>query len=692
MGGTPTQRYRAGMADMLTGAVDFIPGVGDAVGVADTAQAIKGGNYGTAAMLGGATMLGMLPVVGDAASGAIKKAANFIDTLPGRNELNWWIDGGQDAVERGFQEEPFILLDKLYIDPQNRGQGAARQVLKEGLQDMADRHPGMEVKLLAEPLDESTDQIDLVRLYESVGFDVDNYQNGMSGIPMSMRLPSPSTAKLPYANSTILRHNSWESAPIDVSARYDGTMFDGIFASSNGGMGGDKIHAVVLEPNEIMNHFSLKYDLPYEDYKKAAKEVFPKWSDEQIDRAFDYASEDKNVFNESSDDWADLFGSDADSASWSAQGFRGAVARKLGYKGVEMLDETGTSVQALEGVRTIPAREGESFDDLERRIRSTTSPSALEAPLDMSSGARMQRAAEQGKTADVYHGTYADYSSFDPERLDIGLHVGTPEQAANRLRDTANPLIGGRSSYYASGANILPLKANLGNSLTMPDVGDWGNSLQVLEELKNVKGFDKSQIEALIDDAEQAMSSASLKGMTWTETPENKTFLNEIKDIILNSGYDSIKYQNAVENDYYDLADITDEAKNIKRELGYGLDYFEQRVRARMPQVPDPQAPDATERLQEFINAKFDDYILPEEAQAMDSLKAQMREVSNNPRYLKDNNSYIILDPAQNVSSRFAAFDPTKRGSGNLMAGAAGATVGLSALRNIQREDEPQPD
>jgi len=318
---------------------------------------------------------------------------------------------------------------------------------------------------------------------------------------------------------------------------------------------------------------------------------------------------------------------------------------------------------------------------------------AVRGGLDMSTAARMQRAAEQGKTVDVYHGTNADYSSFDPERLDIGLHVGTPEQAANRLRDTANPLIGGRSSYYASGANILPLKANLGNSLVMPDVGDWGDSLQVLEELKNVKGFDKSKIQALIDDAEEAMSSSSLKGMTWTETPENKSFLNEIKDIIAGRGYDSIKYQNAVENDYYDLADITDEAKNIKRELGYGLDYFERKVRGRMPRIPEVNDPDVAERMQEYLGAKFDDYILPEEAQAMDSLKAQMRAVDSDPKYLKDTSSYIILDPARNVSSRFAAFDPSKRGSGNIMAGAAGAAAGLSALRGLQSdEQERKPD
>ena len=51
----------------------------------------------------------------------------------------------------------------------------------------------------------------------------------------------------------------------------------------------------------------------------------------------------------------------------------------------------------------------------------------------------------------------------------------------------------------------------------------------------------------------------------------------------------------------------------------------------------------------------------------------------------------IIYDPS-NIRSVNAAFDPAERGSANLIAGAAGATIGLSALRNIQRDEEPQPD
>lgn len=106
MGGTPTQRYRANIADMLTGAVEMAPGVGEAVGVTDTRQAIRSGDYGTAAMLGGATALGMVPVIGDAASRAIRVFKT-----------------GQDRFEIDDQSNPGIVLtlgkdeDEEYMRP-----------------------------------------------------------------------------------------------------------------------------------------------------------------------------------------------------------------------------------------------------------------------------------------------------------------------------------------------------------------------------------------------------------------------------------------------------------------------------------------------------------------------------------------------------------------------------------------------
>jgi hypothetical protein len=46
-----------------------------------------------------------------------------------------------------------------------------------------------------------------------------------------------------------------------------------------------------------------------------------------------------------------------------------------------------------------------------------------------------------------------------------------------------------------------------------------------------------------------------------------------------------------------------------------------------------------------------------------------------------------VFDPA-NIRSRFAAFDPSKRSSANLSAGIVGGAVGLSALRNINQQEE----
>jgi len=82
MGGTPTQRYRAGMADLLSGSVDFVPGIGEAAGVGDVRRELGAGNYGNAAIAGGATMLGVLPIAGDMMAQAGKSALRALRDAP----------------------------------------------------------------------------------------------------------------------------------------------------------------------------------------------------------------------------------------------------------------------------------------------------------------------------------------------------------------------------------------------------------------------------------------------------------------------------------------------------------------------------------------------------------------------------------------------------------------------------------
>lgn len=62
------QQYRK----VVTGGVDFLPGVGDAVGFEDAARDYSSGNYGDAAVGGVASVFGLLPGAGDLAAKGIR--------------------------------------------------------------------------------------------------------------------------------------------------------------------------------------------------------------------------------------------------------------------------------------------------------------------------------------------------------------------------------------------------------------------------------------------------------------------------------------------------------------------------------------------------------------------------------------------------------------------------------------------
>lgn len=59
----------------VRGAVDFAPGVGDAVGIDETKRAFDAGNYGEAAVNAATTGIGAIPIGGDLAAGALKSSA-----------------------------------------------------------------------------------------------------------------------------------------------------------------------------------------------------------------------------------------------------------------------------------------------------------------------------------------------------------------------------------------------------------------------------------------------------------------------------------------------------------------------------------------------------------------------------------------------------------------------------------------
>ena len=322
---------------------------------------------------------------------------------------------------------------------------------------------------------------------------------------------------------------------------------------------------------------------------------------------------------------------------------------------------------------------------------------AIREGLDMSTAARMQRADEMGLNKSVFHGTHAeDITEIDPNEVDIGLHVGTPEQATNRLKDLSNLFSGsGRySGAYRQGANILPLRVQASNPLKMSDVGDWKDSYQVLVGLRGNKAFarEASRIEDMLQEANEIAEQYANGDELWRDSMENRALLDEIRSMIQGKGYDSVKYLNQVENTYGSEGALTQAADAIIRDRLSAHDYLEAQIRKRMPIPPDPSDPAYRQKIDNYLNARLEDYASPDELQTMANLRNEISSIRNSPSSKNDPYSYIILDPA-NIRSVNAAFDPSKRNSANLMAGVGGLAVGLSALNQlVPRNEERQPD
>lgn len=102
-------------------AVDFIPGVGDAVGVDEAARDYQAGNYGMAAAGLGLTAAGMVPGVGDAASAAGRKGIRVFtggtgDPIKAALDRGAWLSESEDLAKEYAGDRGKVLSG--YINPQ----------------------------------------------------------------------------------------------------------------------------------------------------------------------------------------------------------------------------------------------------------------------------------------------------------------------------------------------------------------------------------------------------------------------------------------------------------------------------------------------------------------------------------------------------------------------------------------------
>lgn len=240
-------------------------------------------------------------------------------------------------------------------------------------------------------------------------------------------------------------------------------------------------------------------------------------------------------------------------------------------------------------------------------------------PLDMSTEARMQRAAEQGFNVDmpVYHGTGEDFLEFDP------LKIGKTDEGwfgqgfyFSPIPEIANQYAAGRSpnvqQVYLRAKNPYDWRKNEGASLRLGTAEErYAKTKEILE-----KGYDAVDV-----------YSDRIK-IGQDETLPDNVFL-------------------AIVQRAQSLGDPVMPRAMIEQALKSGMDYHD------------------------FARRYGNDI-----ASMMPVKRALMERV--------------VFDPA-NIRSVNAAFDPANRGSANILATAAGGTIGLSALRQLMPQEEERP-
>ena len=300
-----------------------------------------------------------------------------------------------------------------------------------------------------------------------------------------------------------------------------------------------------------------------------------------------------------------------------------------------------------------------------------------------------------------YHGTRGDFSEFNPAMLDLGVHVGTPEQANERLLDVAR--IKGEIPSYGNfesdsppvipEARVMPVRVNVHNPLRMPDVGNWKNSSYVIKELEKQQyqnsGIDIDEIMQAFDDIAMSDPIGNYSDPDdWIESMENRELLEIINAEIQKAGYDGIVYKNLVETTSQGEGAIRPEARakiaEIKKELLAVSDAATARMEAaRPPKATIPRAANETLTASEVIKRikaagdwemqnSPEDFKTPEEMSRENQLM-DLRDDLEKQRYSPD--SMIILNPSD-LRSPNAAYDVDKRDSDDIMSD-AGALAGI---------------
>jgi hypothetical protein len=120
----------------------------------------------------------------------------------------------------------------------------------------------------------------------------------------------------------------------------------------------------------------------------------------------------------------------------------------------------------------------------------------------------------------------------NPYKGELGLHLGTPEQA--------NEFVPGPGGYTISGARIYPLEADIKNPLRLENKGSWG-FYDVADQLVERGLYTEQEIAPLKQRYNQMRWNGKDARVVWEWGYEI------LRDLIEDKGYDGIVYTNRSE-------------------------------------------------------------------------------------------------------------------------------------------------
>lgn len=88
--------------------------------------------------------------------------------------LSWDINSDPFIDAEGVERygPDYALIEKVFVPEGERGKGHGRALIRQSLKEIQESHPGIDIKLAADPFGENAmDMDDLVKFYESEGFD-----------------------------------------------------------------------------------------------------------------------------------------------------------------------------------------------------------------------------------------------------------------------------------------------------------------------------------------------------------------------------------------------------------------------------------------------------------------------------------------------------------------------------------------